>query len=234
MAGADGHDRKERRVPCHKRRSALGAALLEGVRRGERLRNQERAQAKDPEERVRRLRIDETFVLRWSDRYLRDLSEADAAFEEHLFTDLAGDLRDRGYLTRGELMTIGCWKSPRVRSRLEQNDPRRVRAITSLAFAPDTTERASLLTALSGVGEPIASAILAVWDPHHYTVFDWRATETLQAAGLFRSSGDRVTLGIYLAVCRQVVDRLDLPEGPVSKLRLLDRALWTYSAQRVG
>lgn len=183
---------------------------------------------------MRRLRIDEAFVLVWSDRYLRDLSEADAAFEEHLFTDLAGDLRDRGYLMRGELMTIGCWKSPRARSRLEQNDARRVRAITSLAFAPDTTERASILTALSGVGEPIASAILAVWDPHRYTVFDWRATETLRAAGLFRSSGDRVTLGIYLAVCRQVVDRLDLPEGAVSDLRLLDRALWTYSAQRLG
>jgi hypothetical protein len=178
-----------------------------------------------------RLRIDETFVLRWSDRYIRDLPEADAAFEEQLFTDLAATVRDRGWLTRGELITIGCWKSPRARSRLERNDARHVRALTAQAFAPDAVERASILTALSGVGEPIASALLAVRDPDHYTVFDWRATETLRAAGLFRAGGGRVTLGLYLAVCRELADRLDLPEVNVPKLRLLDRALWTYSAR---
>lgn len=178
-----------------------------------------------------RLRIDEAFVLRWSDRYLQDLPPADAAFEERLFSDLAATVRVRGYLTRGELITIGCWKSPRARSRLQRNDARHVRAITTRAFAPDAVERASLLTTLSGVGEPIASAILAVWDPERYTVFDWRATETLEAAGLFGSRSGRVTLGLYLAVCRELADRLDLPEADVPKLRLLDRALWTYSAR---
>ena len=177
-----------------------------------------------------RLRIDEAFVIRWSERYLEDVSEADAEFEEHLFSDVSATVRARGHLALGEFMTIGTWKSPRARSRLERNDGRRVRAITSLAFAPDTVERASVLTSLSGVGEPIASAILAVWDPHRYTVFDWRATETLQAAGRFRASGGHVSLGLYLAVCRELADRLDLPGADVPKLRLLDRALWTYSA----
>jgi hypothetical protein len=179
---------------------------------------------------VGRLRIDEAFVLRWSDRYLEDVSDADAAFEERLFSDVSGTIRSRGHLTRGEFLTIGTWKSPRARSRLERNDARRVRSITSLAFAPDAVERASVLTALSGVGEPIASAVLAVWDPRRYTVFDWRATETLQAAGLFRSRGGRVTLGLYLSVCRELADRLDLPDAGVPRLRLLDRALWAYSA----
>ncbi len=177
-----------------------------------------------------RLRIDDAFVLRWSDRYLEDVSDADAAFEEHLFSDLSATVRARGHLTRGEFVTIGTWKSPRARSRLELNDGRRVRAITSLAFAPDAVERASVLTSLSGVGEPIASAILAVWDPHRYTVFDWRATETLHAAGLFRASGGHVSLGLYLSVCRELADRLDLPGADVPRLRLLDRALWAYSA----
>jgi hypothetical protein len=180
---------------------------------------------------VRGLRIDESFVLRWSDRYLQDISDADAASEAHLFSDVSAVVSARRHLTRGEFLTIATWKSARARSRFEQNDARRVRSITSLAFAPDAVERASVLTALSGVGEPIASAILAVWDPHHYTVFDWRATETLQAAGSLRSSGGRVTLGLYLAVCRELADRLDLPESGVPKLRLLDRALWAYSAR---
>ena len=39
-------------------------------------------------------------------------------------------------------------------------------------------------------------------------------------------------MGLYLAVCRELADRLDLPEAGVFKLRLLDRALWTYSARR--
>lgn len=177
-----------------------------------------------------RLRIDEAFVHRWSGRYLEDVSPADAAIEEHLFSDVSATVRARGSLTRGEFLTIGTWKSSRARSRLERNDARRIRAITSLAFAPDADERASVLTALSGVGEPIASAILAVWHPQRYTVFDWRATETLQAAGLFRSSGGPVSLGLYLAVCRELADRLDLPAADVPDLRLLDRALWAYSA----
>ncbi len=179
---------------------------------------------------MRGLRIDESFVLRWSDRYLEDVSEADAAFEEHLFSDVSAAVRARGHLTRGEFLTIATWKSARARSRLERNDARRVRAITSRAFAPDAVERASVLTSLSGVGEPIASAILAVWDPRRYTVFDWRATETLQAAGLFRPSGGHVTLGLYLAVCRELADGLDMPDAGVPTLRLLDRALWAYSA----
>jgi hypothetical protein len=179
---------------------------------------------------VGRLRIDETFVLRWSDRYLEDVSGADAAFEERLFSDVSATVRARGHVTRDEFLKIATWKSPRARSRLERNDAKRVRAITSLAFGPAAVERASALTALSGVGEPIASAILAVWDPRSYTVFDWRATETLQAAGLFRTSGERVTLGLYLAVCRELADGLDLPDAGVPGLRLLDRALWAYSA----
>ncbi len=180
---------------------------------------------------MRRLKIDEAFVLRWAERYVADISDAEAAFEERLFSVGSATIRARGYLTRGEFMTIAIWKSPRARSRLERNDARRVRAVTSLAFAPDAVERASVLTGLSGVGEPIASAILAVWDPVRFTVFDWRATETLQAAGAFRSSGPHVSLGLYLAVCSELADRLDLPDTTLPKLRLLDRALWAYSAR---
>ena len=180
-----------------------------------------------------RLRIDEAFVLRWSGRYLEGVPQADAAIEEYLFTDVSATVRARGSLSRGEFLAIGTWKSPRVRSRLERNDARRVQTITSLAFAPDAVERASILIALSGVGEPIASAILAVWDPGRYTVYDWRATETLQTAGLFRASGGHVSWGLYLALCRELADRLDLPGADVPKLRLLDRALWAYSAHGI-
>jgi hypothetical protein len=180
---------------------------------------------------VQRLKIDEAFVLRWAERYAGDISDAEAAFEERLFSTGSATIRERGYLTLEEFMTITTWKSPRARSRLAQNDARRVRAVTSLAFAPDAVERASVLTGLSGVGEPIASAILAVWDPLRFTVFDWRATETLRAAGRFRSSGGDVSLGLYLAACRDLADGLDLPDRTLPKLRLLDRALWAYSAR---
>jgi hypothetical protein len=178
---------------------------------------------------VKRLKIDEPFVVEWSDRYLGDTSGAEAALEDRLFRVISPVLRRRGHLTREELLTIGRWKSPRARSRLEENGAKRVRAITSMALAPNALERSSVLMALSGVGIPIASAILAIWDPHNYTVFDWRATETLRRAGYFDVSAGRASFGLYLSVCRDVADGLDLPDMPISKLRILDRALWKYS-----
>ena len=133
--------------------------------------------------------------IRWSDRYLLDVSEADAAFEEHLFSDVSAAVRARGHLTRGEFLTIATWKSARARSRLERNDARHVRAITSRAFAPDAVERASVLTSLSGVGEPIASAILAVLGSAPLHGLRLARDRDPAGRGLFRSSGGHVTWG---------------------------------------
>ena len=78
----------------------------------------------------------------------------------------------------------------------------------------------------------MASALLAVWDPERYTVYDWRAVETLRAARELPASGKDPPVGLYLDVCRQLVGRLDLGAELKPHLRSLDRALWKYSRER--
>jgi hypothetical protein len=73
----------------------------------------------------------------------------------------------------------------------------------------------------------MASAILSVWDPSRYTVFDVRAVATLRAAGQLPAS-PKVGFGLYLATCRALASKLAPPEADISQLRALDRALWKW------
>jgi len=70
--------------------------------------------------------------------------------------------------------------------------------------------------------------LLTVWSPDRYTVTDVRARETLNRVNVFKSTRGRVPYGLYLAACRSIADAVDVPQGDVSKLRQLDRALWKY------
>lgn len=87
------------------------------------------------------------------------------------------------------------------------------------------TERAAMavLTGLSGVEVPVASAVMTAIDPARYTILDFRALWSLQV--------ERVgyyTVGYYLAslaACRSIA--ADAGVG----LRTLDKALWQYSRE---
>jgi hypothetical protein len=115
-------------------------------------------------------KLDRTFVRRWSRAYVDGQTEQESTTEAWLFAEVGAQARRRGYLTSDELFAVGEWKSPRARSRLRSNPPDLVELVTRRAFeAPD--ERLTVLTSLQGVGEPMASAILSVWDPSRYTVF---------------------------------------------------------------
>ncbi len=60
--------------------------------------------------------------------------------------------RSRGYLTHAELVHLGEWKSPRIRSRCAANDPEYVEAITRTALStPNERLRIEVLTLLRGV-----------------------------------------------------------------------------------
>lgn len=85
-----------------------------------------------------------------------------------------------------------------------------------------------MLTSLQGVGEPMASAILSVWDPSRYTVFDVRAVATLRAAGQLPAS-PKVGFGLYLVTCRALASKFAPADADISPLRALDRALWKWS-----
>ena len=81
----------------------------------------------------------------------------------------------------------------------------------------------AVLTALRGVGIPMASAILTAINPERYTVLDFRALESLGIKNWRDSFAFYVT---YLEACRELAAR----HG--KSLRTLDRALWQWSKEQ--
>lgn len=118
------------------------------------------------------------------------------------------------------IKTIGRWKAPRAARWLDtQFDKALVKAILDEALADGLTPvaRVRKLQELSGVGVPMASAILTCFDPENFTVIDVRALDTLG------TTGARITPELYeryLEFCIAEAKRLGV------ELRQLDRALW--------
>ena len=91
-------------------------------------------------------------------------------------------VRRRGSFTRAEFRRMCRWKSPRARLLWEKNSAGRIRAVSRAVLATrDEQQRMELLTALTGVGVPMASAILTLIDPRRYGVLDIRAWQLLFA-----------------------------------------------------
>jgi hypothetical protein len=117
-----------------------------------------------------------------------------------LIRDLSG-VRRRGGFTRPEFIRMCRWKSPRARRLWEANSPARIRAVSRAVLATrDERRRMELLTALSGVGVPMASAILTLIDPWRYGVLDIRAWQCLFAVRSVGANrrGQGFTIGQWL------------------------------------
>lgn len=181
---------------------------------------------------VGRLHLDREFVLYWSSRYLDEMTQVEAEREAHLFDITAQSVQAQGFFTRDQFLEVGRWKAVRATGPMKMNSDGRVQHITALALSPDNCERASTLTSLAGVGLPMASALLTVWQPAHYTVYDERAQQSLVRFG-YGHQAYRWSFGFYLATCRDIANGLDLPTK-VPPLRQLDRALWKHDQVRSG
>ncbi|HET7876430.1 MAG TPA: hypothetical protein VFN71_13000 [Methylomirabilota bacterium] len=99
--------------------------------------------------------------------------------------------RRRGWLTRPEFIEMCRWKSPRALPRYRLNPAAAVRRVTRAVLASRSERRRlALLTALSGVNVPVASAILTLLEPRRYGVLDIRAWQLLHAFGVVASRPD--------------------------------------------
>lgn len=110
-----------------------------------------------------------------------------------------------------------------------ENDFEAVReTIADVRAADDVESKLDLLTDLTGVGIPVASAFLQFVDPDAYLVMGPREWAGLREAGeLADSYPASPTAGDYeryLAVCRAVAERCDCD------LRAVYRALWRLGA----
>ena len=161
----------------------------------------------------------------------------DYAETERLKADLRDLRRSRRpfHLNRGELDRIFMWKLERQNGRQvavrDATPDAMSEVVTRAAFEIDDAGsdmeadvRIGLLAALPGVGVPVASAILALNDPDHYCVIDFRGWRA--AFGERRSSFSNAQYLDY----RRAMSLLGRELGwPVQEV---DLAVWAHDSKK--
>ena len=133
-------------------------------------------------------------------------------------------VRHAGYLTRQDLLEIGVWKSPRIRSKVLSNDDSLVREATRIALStPEERLRLYVLLALRGVGWPVSSVILHLCHDDPYPILDFRAVWSASVDVPKAYTFD--FWEAYTAFCRGT------SESAGVSMRQLDRAMWKYSKE---
>jgi hypothetical protein len=151
-------------------------------------------------------------MQQWADRY--------PGSDESVYE--AGRKIRAGDYSRENLEEIVRWKSPRRAGLIANNTDAEIADALRLAVSATESRSAfAVLLGLSGVGTPVASAILMSIDPNRYTVIDWRALEALGTPEL--DTDLNCYLNLYLPECERLAK-----EAKIS-LRILDRALWSWS-----
>ncbi|MCG9128643.1 hypothetical protein JT359_13680 [Candidatus Poribacteria bacterium] len=167
------------------------------------------------------LRFSESEITYWTDQYLIHQRDEEALREQQL-VELIDIIQDRGHLIKEELYKIAYWKSPRRSKLVYDNSEESVIEITTSAFSSkDNDDKLNELTKLSGIGEPIASAILHFYDEGMYPILDIHA---LWASGLEWISRTTYPFWVeYVEFCRDLAVRNSVD------MRTVDRALWRFS-----
>lgn len=97
--------------------------------------------------------------------------------------------RQRGWLTKEELVIICRWKSPRVIHHINSNHPNTIKSLSQKAFSSSSEEvKITELVKLRGVSLPMASSILMLTNPKRYGVIDIRVWEILFETGTVQSN----------------------------------------------
>lgn len=146
--------------------------------------------------------------------------------EDYLFNTIGKNIKNRGYLTKEELLEIVRWKSARAIRKAEVNSDEVVEKITKFAFSIDNEEvKIRVLTSLNGVSIPMASSILTIPFPESYGVIDIRGWQTLYILKLVNYSkevfNERDWL-LYLKTIRDLGKKVNLTP------REIDKAIFMY------
>lgn len=133
-------------------------------------------------------------------------------------------VRQRGFMTKPELITLGDWKSPRIRSKIASNDESVVEVVSRMSLeARDVKLAVHIPQALVGVGMPVASTFLHWFHEEPFPILDFRALWTL---------GIDMPNVYSLAFWESYVDVVRaLASDWKTDMRTLDRALWQYSSE---
>ena len=171
-----------------------------------------------------KLRFDPKEIRKWASRYSYTASGADADLEKVIEREISPSVREKGFYTKDEFLTLCRWKSPRIVPNCERNEASFVEAATRAAF--NTTHehlRIAALTLLNGVSWPVASVLLHFGHREPYPILDFRALWSASVDS--PSQYDFDFWWSYVECCRC----LALDSGV--SMRTLDRALWQYSKE---
>ena len=121
-------------------------------------------------------------------------------------------------------MEMARWKDRFARSNIKKgNSPERIEAVTRDAFRPgDDWEKLKKLMALKGVGQSRASAILHLYDPERYPIFDPHALYSIRIKKK-DVEGDKKFWREYVKLCQAKAECHGVC------MRTLDRALYKFS-----
>ena len=164
-------------------------------------------------------------ILHWEALYIKAQKEERQRQEEDV-RKIKCSVADKGYLTKCELMEMGGWKRHTLPSQMVNNPVGHVEKITAAAFRPgDDWEKLEKLIDIDGVGQPVASAILHLYDPERYPIFDPHALYSIRIKKK-DVEGDKKFWKEYVKFCREKADCHDVC------MRTLDRALYKFSKER--
>lgn len=166
-------------------------------------------------------------------QHVNQLPELDAWYRTELPALIAA--RQPPYVTRDEMVDILRWKMKRGvwretnRLRLLSNDARRVKQLTTAAFAavPDLKKPVQLLSALDGVGPATASAVLAAYCPDLYPYFDEWAAGQIPTLGKVAFTASYYWK--YAAALRDRAEQLTRKCGEKWTAQDVGQALWAAS-----
>lgn len=162
--------------------------------------------------------------------------------EKYLFDDLSVRYRDGEAISAFDFFCIVIWKANRAKSRVAKKllehmsqkggdlDAAVAELVSDLRAAPGHQERLQVLLQKWHLRLPMASAILTVFHPHAFTIYDYRACEAL--GGDFGKIADIDAKKRYDDVWRGYsafmgAVRASVPAGV--SLRDKDRTLWGQS-----
>jgi len=181
-----------------------------------------------------------TFKFTSKQQILELIREADDYSEtQNLINELKQLKQERQpfYLTKVEFDKILNWKLRQQIGRQKwyrkENTNEIIRQITRTAFKIshslshyETELKLKLLTALRGVGIPVASAILALSYPEKYAVIDFRGWRQLfENTRTYYSTNNYLK---YLDTIRNIAENYNLTPQQV------DQAIWQYDIQVNG
>lgn len=165
-----------------------------------------------------KLRFPERDIAKWASRY--EYTPAPTIENE-----IVPRVKQAGYLTKPDFLTICRWKTPRSQSRCASNLPEFIEAVSRIAFlTPVERLRIEIWTLLDGVDWPTASTLLFWLHNEEYPILDFRALLSLGYARPPRYGF--AFWSAYVDFCRTLARKCNI------SVRTLDRALWQYSSER--